>query len=262
MQGGVELAILHQIDRFAEGQIFDLAEILIGNAGGGEDGAGIEFGARFWRAHRQPLALQVRQGLDAAFLRRDDLHEVGIDRGEAAQFCLLGLEACFLIAFPGKGEAVAERESDLAFALLQEDEIFDRGLGGLHRRAGAFDLFGEDFRYGDAHRVIDARGAAGEDADEVLGAGGCAGGEGADQTGEKGGAHRISRKAERHLFLPILSGPLCRAASIVGRLFTQSRHAQAELRIFSVVLAQSRKGRNPTGLWQRRRLCPAHVSSW
>ena len=50
LQGRVELAVLHEIDGFGEGQIFNPAEILVGEAGAGKDGAGVEFGARLRRA--------------------------------------------------------------------------------------------------------------------------------------------------------------------------------------------------------------------
>ena len=68
LQGRVELAVLHQFDRFAEGQILDLAEILVGQPGAAEDGAGIELRAGFRRADRQALALEVGQRLDAGLL--------------------------------------------------------------------------------------------------------------------------------------------------------------------------------------------------
>ena len=66
LQGRVELAVLHQLDRLGEGQVLDLAEILVGQAGAGEDRAGVELGAGFRRADREALALEIGQRLDAA----------------------------------------------------------------------------------------------------------------------------------------------------------------------------------------------------
>jgi hypothetical protein len=53
-------------------------------------------------------------------------------------------------------------------ALLQQVEVLDRRLGGLDLRARAFDAVAVDFRQRDAERIIDARGAAGENVDEFL----------------------------------------------------------------------------------------------
>jgi hypothetical protein len=99
LQRGVELAVLHQVDRFGERQILDLAEILVAHAGGREDRARIELGAGLRRAHRQALALEVGQRLDAAFGGGDDLDVVRIDRADGAQLVELGLEAGLSVAF-------------------------------------------------------------------------------------------------------------------------------------------------------------------
>jgi hypothetical protein len=59
LQGGVELAVLHELDGFVEGQVLDLAEVLVGQAGALEDRAGVELRAGLRRADREALALQV-----------------------------------------------------------------------------------------------------------------------------------------------------------------------------------------------------------
>ena len=120
MQRRVELAVLHQVDGFGERQILDLAEVLVGHAGGGKDRARIELGAGFRRADREALALEVGQRLDAALGGGDDLDVVRIDRADGAQLVELGLEAGLLVAVPGRLQRVAEREGDLAAALLQQ----------------------------------------------------------------------------------------------------------------------------------------------
>lgn len=118
LQCRVELPVLHQIDGFGEGQIFDLAQVLVGQAGSRKNRAGIQFCARLGRADGQTLSFQVGKRLDAALLRGDDLNVVRIDRRDAAQVIELRLEARLLIALPSKGQAVAEREGNLSLALL------------------------------------------------------------------------------------------------------------------------------------------------
>ena len=157
LQRGVQLPVLHQFDGFGEGQIFDLAQIGIGDAGTLQDGARIQLGSRFRSADGEAFALEVGQRLDPGLLRSDDLHVIGIDRADAAQLVQLGLEADFLIALPGVGQAVAEREGDFALALLQQVQILDRSLGRLHGWPAIGNLVGEDFRDGDAQRIVDAR---------------------------------------------------------------------------------------------------------
>lgn len=165
----LELAVLHQVDGFGERQILDLAEILVVHAGSLQDRARIQLGAGFRRADRQALALQVRQRLDAAVGGGDDLDVVRIDRADDAQLVELGLEAGFGIAFPGGFQRVAEREGDFAAALLQQIEILDRRLGGLHLRLHVGNLLAVDLRDRDPEWIVHAGRAAGQYVDELLG---------------------------------------------------------------------------------------------
>ena len=57
----------------------------------------------------------------------------------------------------------------LNMAGLQQIEVFGAGLGRLHGGLGIGHGLGVDLGYGDAHRVIHARGAAGQNIDEVGG---------------------------------------------------------------------------------------------
>ena len=87
---------------------------------------------------------------------------------QRAQFVELGLEAGFLVALPRRFQGIAKRKRDLAAALLQQDQILDRGLGGLDLGLHVRNLVAVDFSDGDAERVIDAGGAAGQHIDEPL----------------------------------------------------------------------------------------------
>ena len=99
----------------------------------------------------------------------DDLNVVGIDGGQCSHLVQRRLE-------PGIGRAgntcrqrIAKREGDLALAALEKIEVLDRTFGGLDRGARAFDIVGQHLGDGDAERIIDPRGAAGQDVDEVVG---------------------------------------------------------------------------------------------
>src|SRR6185369_4762050 len=135
----------------------------------------IEFGTRLGRPYRKTLALEIRQRLDAALGGGDDLDVIRIDRADGAQLVQLGLEAGLLVAFPRGFEGIAEGKGDLATALLQQDQILDRGLGSLHLGLHVRNLVAVDFSDRDAERIIDAGCATGQDVDELLGlrAGAC-----------------------------------------------------------------------------------------
>jgi hypothetical protein len=71
-----------------------------------------------------------------------------------------------LVAVPRRFQGVAERERDLAAALLQQDQVLDRRLGGLHLGLHIRNLVGVDFADRDAERVIHAGRTAGQHVDE------------------------------------------------------------------------------------------------
>ena len=128
--------------------------------------------------------------------RGDDLDVVRIDGGDAAQLVELAGEAGLGVAFRRELDGIAEREGDLALALLQEVEVLDRGLGRLHLRAGALDALAIDIRKRDAERIVYARSAAREHVDEFLRLGRNGGeaereGGGGEHTG-RGSEHRCS----------------------------------------------------------------------
>ena len=197
LQGRVELAVLDQLDRLGEGQIFDLAEILVFHAGGGEDGAGVELGAGGRRADGQALALEVGKRLDAGLLGGDDLDVVRIDGGDAAQFVELAGKAGLGVAFRRELDGIAERKGDLALALLQEVEVLDRGLGRLHLRAGALDALAIDIGQGNAERIVYAGSAAREHVDELLRLGRNGG-----EAEREGGGGKQTGCGFQHAFLP------------------------------------------------------------
>jgi hypothetical protein len=87
---------------------------------------------------------------------------------DVAQLVELGLEPCLLVALPGGLQRIAERKRNLAAALLQQDQIFDRGLGGLDLGLRARNLVAEDFSDGDAEWIIHAGCTAGQHVDEGL----------------------------------------------------------------------------------------------
>ena len=169
MQRDIELAILHELDGLAEGQVFDLGEVLVGKSRRAEYGARIEFRAGLRSTHRDLLALEVGQGLDARVGARDDLDVIGIDRRDAAQFPEWCLEPGVLVSLPRIGQRVAERERHFAAAGLQQVQVLHRRLGRLDRRLdrghGLADVVGQR----DPERVIDAAGTTGEHVDELVG---------------------------------------------------------------------------------------------
>ncbi|MDT4844974.1 hypothetical protein FQZ97_789460 [compost metagenome] len=168
LQRGVQLAVLHQLDRLAKRQVLHLGQIAVGQAGGLEDGARVQFGARLGRAHRNALALEVGQGLDARVGAGDDLDVVVVGGREAAQLVQLLGEARFGLALPGVGQGIGQRQGQLAAAGLQQVEVLGRGLGDLGGGACVGDVLGEDLRQRHAQRVVHAALAAGEHVDELL----------------------------------------------------------------------------------------------
>ena len=167
LQGGVELAVLDQLDRFAEGQVLDLGQVLVCQARRLEDGARVQLGAGLGRAHRHALALQVGQGLDARVLAGDDLDVVVVGGRKAAQVLQRLLEARLGVAGPGVGHRVAQRERQLATTRLQQVEVFGRGLGDLRGGARVGDGLGEDLRQRHAQRVVHAALPARQHVDEL-----------------------------------------------------------------------------------------------
>src|SRR6185503_7380778 len=85
-----------------------------------------------------------------------------------AQSVQPGLEAGLLVAFPGGLQGIAERESEFSTALLQQDQILHRGLGGLHLGLHVGNLVAVDLSDGDAEWIIHTGSSAGQDVDEAL----------------------------------------------------------------------------------------------
>src|SRR5690606_28334122 len=128
--------------------------------------AGVKLGARLGRADRDALALEVFQGPDARLSAGDDVDVVGVGGGDGAQLLQRRPEAGLGDAVPGIVDRVAEGERQLAATGLQQIEVFDRCLGGLHRDPNVFDVGVVDLRQADPDRIVDAAGAAGQDVDE------------------------------------------------------------------------------------------------
>jgi hypothetical protein len=121
------------------------------------------------RADREALALEIGQRLDAAVGGGDDLDVVRIDRPDGAQLVHLGLEAGLLVAVPGGFERIAQRKGDLAAALLQQDQIFHRRLGGLYLGLHVGNLVAVDLSDSDPERIVDTGCATGQHVNECLG---------------------------------------------------------------------------------------------
>jgi hypothetical protein len=70
---------------------------------------------------------------------------------------------------PGGLQRVPHRKRDLAAALLQQDQVLHRGLGGLHLGPHIGKLVAVDFSDRNPERIIYAGGAAGQHVDKMLG---------------------------------------------------------------------------------------------
>ncbi|MNZ95857.1 hypothetical protein D3C78_1150270 [compost metagenome] len=166
LQGGVELAVADQRHRLGVGQELDLAQVRVGHPGGLENGAGVQLGARAWRADGDALAPEVGQGVDPCLGTGNHLDVVAVGAADGTQVLQRRLEAGIRHAVPGVAHRVAEGEGQLAAPGLQQIEVFHRGLGRLHRGLGAVDVPAIQLRQGGADRVVHPAGAAGEDIDE------------------------------------------------------------------------------------------------
>ncbi|MDT4852241.1 hypothetical protein FQZ97_864650 [compost metagenome] len=196
MQGGIQLAVLDQLDRLGVRQELDLAHVFIAQTRRGEDRPGIQLGAGLRRADRDALALEVGQGGDAGFLVGDDLDVVRVGAGDRPQLLQRRLEAGVFHPVPGVGDRIAEGQGQFATAALQQVEVFHRGLGRLHRGFRAVDAIAVELRQAHTDRVVHAAGAAGEDVDEgwrgkCRGAGGQGRGSG-EQAETLGQSHGVS----------------------------------------------------------------------
>lgn len=166
LQRSVELAVLDQLHRLGVGQVLHLAHVLVAQAGGLEDRPGVQLGTALGRAHRNALAFQVGQGLDARGLAGHYLDIVRIGIADSPQLLQRRLEAGVGDPVPGVGDRVAQRQRQFSTPGLQQVEVLDRSLGGLHRGFRALDIVPVDLREADPYGVIDPAGAAGEDIDE------------------------------------------------------------------------------------------------
>ena len=110
-------------------------------------------------------------------------------------FVSLLLKPGLLVAGPAESQAVAEREGDLALALLEKRQVFHRCFGRLDGRTAALELVGIDLRERDPKRVVHAGRAARQNIDELLSLGGQAA---AAQSKGGGDAQKAARECGTH----------------------------------------------------------------
>ncbi len=169
LQRGVELAVLDQLDQLGEGQVLDLAEVVVAHAGGGEDRAGVELGAGGRRADRQALALEVGERLDAGLLAGDDL-DVVRDRSRRCRAACRACRGSRPRCCP-RPPALTLSPSEKAISPLPCCSRFRFSTDALVACTwvrAPVDALGVDLRQRDAERVVDARRAAGQHVDELL----------------------------------------------------------------------------------------------
>src|SRR5699024_5247200 len=118
LQRGVELAVFHEFDGFAKGQVFDFGEVVVTEAGSLEYRTGVEFGARAGSTDRNPLALEVFNGFDAGIGTGHNLDVVVVGGGKAAQLVEFFRETGFFIAIPGVRYGVRQGKGQLAALCL------------------------------------------------------------------------------------------------------------------------------------------------
>ena len=121
------LAVLHQLDRFPQRQVFDLGRSSR-SCPARWRWRGRSARSRFRRPDGQRLALRSATVVMPASFRAGDLDIVGIDRGDDAQLGQRRLEAGIGIAFPCVFHGIAKREAQFALALLQQVQVLDRCL--------------------------------------------------------------------------------------------------------------------------------------
>src|SRR5450755_4531189 len=90
------------------------------------------------------------------------------DLGAPTEIFLPLRSASVLVALPGVGQRIAERESDLATTGLQQVQVLDRRLGRLRRRLDAGHFLADDVGERDAERIVDAARSAGQHIDELV----------------------------------------------------------------------------------------------
>ena len=99
----------------------------------------------------------------------DDLDVVRVDRGDAAQLVELALEAGLLVAVPASARLSPSVKAISPLPCWSRLRFSTEALVAWTegRLPGIFSVI--DLRERDAERIVDARGAAGQDVDEVLG---------------------------------------------------------------------------------------------
>jgi hypothetical protein len=164
---GVERAVLQLVAGRARLDVLGL-DVAFLQAVGGQHGARIDQRAGARLVERDTLALQLGDALDAGVLLDDDVQALGVQVGDQAQAGDGGL--AFEDAGPllRPGGDVALREARLHRTAGDAGHVGERAVARLR---GGDDLARLADGVGDhaAHRVVGAGGAAGADAEELLG---------------------------------------------------------------------------------------------
>ena len=182
---GVERAVLELVAGLVGLDVFGL-EVGFLDAIGGQHHARVDERARARLVERDALALEVGHALDARALLDDEVDALGVEVGDHAQVADLGLALEGAGAGVGPGGHVGLREARLDGAAGHGVDVGQRAVGGLRR---GNELARLRHGVGDhaAHGVVGAGGAAGADAEELLGECGRGAQAGGEQHGGGGG---------------------------------------------------------------------------
>jgi len=107
------------------------------------------------------LALEVRHLVDAGALDRHDVHAVRIEHHQRAQVDRLARE--LVLALVRVPAGVRHRERDVGLALVDQQQVGHRAVGGAGGRIEIRHVLGQHVSHAAAHRVVDAGGGAGRD---------------------------------------------------------------------------------------------------
>ena len=171
----IYVAVLQCIGSFAEGEVL-YVNIIVGNAIGFQNLAGIGFGAGAGCTDSHLLALQVRYGLDTLILGGYELDGFRIQGSQTADIIHLVVFEHFLAVSCIVGDIVLN-ESNIYGTVLQHIYVGYRCAGGLGRCVHALNVLVQKFSQSAAQGIIGACRAAGGDIQELLAA--CRAGSGA-----------------------------------------------------------------------------------